>query len=104
EEQFKAFDDAFKKDPDNFTSGKSLYTYFSLGVDLFNEGKMELQDIFILYDLVSSKIDQEKNNLAEKLTLILNKEEAGSTLDDREQRAKDVYENNLGVYSTVEGS
>lgn len=104
EEQFKAFDDAFKKDPDNFTSGKSLYTYFSLAVDLFNEGKIELQDIFKLYDVVSSKIDQEKNNLAEKLTPLMDKEETGTALTEKEQRAKDVYENNLGVYSTVESS
>lgn len=102
--QYKAFDDAFKKDPENFTSGKSLYTYFSLAVDLFNEGKMELQDIFLLYDVVISKIDQEKNNLAEKLTPLMNKEEAGTELSSKEQRAKRVYENNLGVYATVEGS
>lgn len=104
EEMFKAFDDAFKRDPINFTSGKSLYTYFSLAVDLFNEGKMQLQDIFQLYDVVSAKIEQEKNNLAEKLTPLMNKEEEGKALTDKEQRAKDVYENNLGVYSTVEGS
>ena len=33
-EQFQSFDNAFKKDPDNFTSPKSIYTYFSLAVDL----------------------------------------------------------------------
>ena len=104
QEQFKAFDDAFKKDPENFTSGKSLYTYFSLAVDLFNEGKMQLQDIFTLYDTVSSKVDKEKNNLAEKLTPLMEMEEKGTALSDKEQRAKDVYENNLGVYSTIEGS
>ncbi len=104
EEQFKAFDEAFKKDPDNFTSGKGLYTYFSLAVDLYNEGKKQLQEIFDLYDVVSAKIDQEKNNLAQKLTPLMEKEEAGTALDDKEKRAKDVYENNLGVYATVESS
>lgn len=104
QEQFKAFESAFKKDPDNFTSGKSLYTYFSLAVDLFNEGKMELQDIFKLYDVVISKIDTEKNNLAEKLTPLMDKEENGLDMTDKEQRAKSVYENNLDVYATVEGS
>ncbi|QAA82784.1 hypothetical protein EI546_14120 [Aequorivita sp. H23M31] len=104
EEQFKAFDEAFKKDPANFTSGKSLYTYFSLAVDLFNEKKMELQEIFSLYDVVQAKIDQEKNNLAEKLTPLMEKEEAGTELTEKEQRAKAVYDNNLGVYATVESS
>lgn len=104
QEQFAAFDEAFKKDPENFTSGKSLYTYFSLAVDLFNEGKMELQDIFTFYDVVQAKVDQEKNNLAAKLTPLMDKEEAGTALDEKEVKAKGVYENNLGVYNTVEGS
>ena len=104
EQQFKSFDNAFKKDPASFSSSKSLYTYFSLGVDLFNEGKMELSDIFVLYDVVTAKIDAEKNNLAEKLTPLMDKEEAGNGMTDKEKREKDVYENNLGVYTTVESS
>lgn len=103
-EQFKAFDDAFKKDPENFTSGKSIYAYFSLAVDLQNSGEKDLQEIFNLYDIVSAKIDTEKNSLAAKLTPLMDKDEAGNGLTDKEQRAKDVYENNLGVYTTVEGS
>lgn len=104
EEQFKAYDEAFKKYPEDFTSGKSLYTYFSLAVDLQSEGKKSLQEIFDLYDVVISKIDTEKNSLASKLTPLMDKEEAGTALTDKEKRAKDVYENNLGVYGTVEGS
>lgn len=104
QEQFDAFDAAFKKDPDNFTSGKSLYTYFSLAVDLFNDGKKDIQDIFDLYDVVSAKIDQAKNDLAAKLTPLMDKEEAGTELTSKEKRAKDVYDNNLSVYGTVEGS
>lgn len=100
-EQFKAFDDVFKKYPEDFTSGKSLYTYFSLAVDLQNSGEKDLQDIFTLYDVVTSKLDTEKNSLAEKLTPLMDKEEAGTALTEKEQRAKDVYENNLGVYGTV---
>lgn len=103
-EQFQAFDEAFKKDPENFTSGKSLYAYFSLAVDLFNEGQKSLQEIFDLYDVVTNKIDAEKNSLAEKLTPLMDKEQAGTALTDKEKRAKDVYENNLGVYGTVESS
>src|SRR5690606_30892759 len=74
-EQFNAFDKAFKKHPEDFTSGKSLYTYFSLGVDLFNDGQKELQEIFDLYDQVIEKIDVEKNNLAARLTPLMNKEQ-----------------------------
>lgn len=102
--QFNAFDQAFKKHPEDFTSGKSLYTYFSLAVDLFNENKKELQEIFNLYDSVNEKINVEKNNLAEKLTPLMDKDENGTSLDDKEKRAKRVYENNLDVYNTVEKS
>ncbi len=103
-EQFDAFDETFKKYPEDFTSGKSLYTYFSLAVDLHNSGEKDLQDIFNLYDVVISKIDTEKNSLASKLTPLMNKDENSETLTAKEQRAKDVYENNLGVYGTVEES
>lgn len=103
-EQFKAFEEAFNKDPENFTSGKSLYAYFSLAVDLQSSGEKDLQEIFNLYDVVINKIDTEKNSLASKLTPLLNQQEAGKPLTDKEQRAKDVYENNLGVYATVEES
>lgn len=103
-DQFKAYDEAFKKDPENFTSGKSLYAYFSLAVDLFNDGQKDIQEIFDLYDVVINKIDTEKNSLASKLTPLMDKDEAGTALTDKEQRAKDVYENNLGVYATVEES
>lgn len=102
-EQFNAFDKAFKKHPEDFTSGKSLYTYFSLGVDLFNDGQKELQEIFDLYDQVIEKIDVEKNNLAARLTPLMNKEQNGG-LDAKENEAKAVYENNLEVYGTVETS
>lgn len=102
--QFDAFDKAFKKHPEDFTSGKSLYTYFSLAVDLYNENKKELQEIFNLYDAVNEKISVEKNNLAEKLTPLMDKDENGTSLSDQEKRAKRVYENNLDVYNTVEKS
>lgn len=104
ETQFKSFDDAFKKHPEDFTSGRSLLSYFSLAVDLFNENKKELQEIFNLYDAVNEKLAIEKNNLAEKLTPLMDKDENGGSLDAKEQRAKRIYENNLNVYNTVEKS
>lgn len=104
QEQFLAFDKVFKKNPEDFTSAKGLYTYFSLAVDLFNDGKKDIQEIFDLYDVVMAKIDKEKNDLAGKLTPLLEKEEAGTSLNDKEKEAKEVYDNNLGVYGTIESS
>ncbi len=104
EELFEAFDTAFKKDEDNFTSPKSLYTYFSLAVDLFNEGKKDIQDIFDLYDVVVEKIDKEEVKLAKMLTQLLDKQEAGETLTSKEERKLKAIEQNLEVYGTVRGS
>ncbi len=103
-EQYDAYHEAISKHPEDFTSGKSLYSYFSLAVDMQSKGEKSLQEIFDLYDVVISKIDTEKNSLASKLTPLLDKEENNQPLTSKEQRAKDVYENNLGVYATVEES
>lgn len=103
-EQFKAFDDAFKKDQDNFTSAKNIYTYFSLAVDLQGTGEKDLQEIFNLYDVIITKIEKEENDLAGKLTPIMDKQEAGTELDAKEKKYMDIYETNLKAYGQVKES
>ncbi|MAN60093.1 MAG: hypothetical protein CMC08_09690, partial [Flavobacteriaceae bacterium] len=103
-EQFQAFDQAFKKDPDNFTSPKSIYTYFSLAVDLYDEGKMDIQDVFDLYDVVTQKIEKEENDLAQKLTPLMEKQDAGTDLSAKEKKYMGAYETNLEAYGKVKGS
>ena len=104
EELFADFDNAFKKDEANFKSPKSLYTYFSIAVDLFNDGKKDIQEIFDLYDVVSGKIDREEVNLAKILTQLVDKQEAGETLTSKEERKLKAAEKNLKAYGTVRGS
>ncbi len=104
EELFADFDNAFKKDEVNFKSPKSLYTYFSIAVDLFNDGKKDIQEIFDLYDVVSGKIDREEVNLAKIVTQLVDKQEAGETLTSKEERKLKAAEKNLKAYGTVRGS
>ncbi len=104
EELFADFDNAFKKDEKNFKSPKSLYTYFSIAVDLFNDGKKDIQEIFDLYDIVSGKIDKEEVNLAKIVTQLVDKQEAGETLTSKEERKLKAAEKNLKAYGTVRGS
>lgn len=104
EELFADFDNAFKKDEVNFKSPKSLYTYFSIAVDLFNDGKKDIQEIFDLYDIVSGKIDREEVNLAKIVTRLVDKQEAGETLTSKEERKLKAAEKNLKAYGTVRGS
>lgn len=103
-EQFNAFDAAFKKDEDEFTSPKSLYTYFSLAVDLFNAGEKPIDDVFDLYDIVIQKIEKEEGKLASALTMLLDKQEAGTKLTSKEERKLNAYEKNLEAYGKVKGS
>ena len=103
-DQFNLFDEAFKKDAKNFKSPKRLYTYFSLAVDLFNEGKKDIQEVFDLYDVVQEKIETEESGLANGLTKLINKEEAGTALTAKEKKRLGAYEKNLKAYATVKGS
>lgn len=80
EQVYNMFDEAYTKDAKNFTSAKGLYTYFSLMVDLFDDGKKAAQQMFDKYDDVNEIIQGiiESNTL--KLNKYAAKEEAGETL------------------------
>jgi tetratricopeptide (TPR) repeat protein len=103
-EEFQAFDDAFKKDAKNFTSPKSIYTYFSLAVDLESTGEKDIQEVFDLYDVVTEKIEQEESVLATKLIMLTDRQDAGETLSSKDAKRLKAYETNLGSYGKVKGS
>lgn len=100
EQVYNMFDEAYKKDPENFTSVVGLYTYFSLMVDLYDAGKKEAQVMFDKYDDVNEIIQ----NLIEGYTIELNKlvekEEAGETLTKREGQFKGSYESKIDAFET----
>lgn len=102
--QFKAFDEAFKKDEATFTSPKSLYTYFSLAKDLYGSGEKDVQEVFDLYDVVQAKIEKEEIKLASTVTDLINKQEAGEKLTIKEEKKLKASETNLKAYGTVKGS
>ena len=79
-QQYLAFDNAYKEDAVTFTSPKSLYTYFSLAVDLYETGEKPVEDVFDLYEIVYLKIENEKIVLATKATELYNRQEAGEKL------------------------
>lgn len=103
-QQFLAFDNAYKKDSESFTSPKSLYTYFSLAVGLYETGEKPIEDVFDLYEIVYLKIENEKINLATKATALINKQEAGEKLSSKETKRLKGYETNLKAYGKVTGS
>ncbi len=104
QEQFDAFDAAYKKDKENFTSPKALYTYFSLAVDLHDSGEKDILEVFELYDELIGKIEHEENALASRITPLIEKQDAGETLNQSQTRLLSAGETNLKAYSQVKGS
>lgn len=103
-EQFEAFDAAYKKDKESFTSPKAIYTYFSLAVDLQETGEMPIDRVFELYDELTNKIVEEENALAAKITPLIEKQDAGESLNRSEKKLLKAGETNLRAYAQVKGS
>lgn len=103
-ELYECFDAAYNLDKETFTNPKSLYTYFSLMVDLYDAGKKSAQDLFDKYDDVVEKVESEVKNYSEKLNELIAKEDAGTALSSKEERLKRYYESYLNAYDQISGS
>ena len=103
-QQFLAFDNAYKEDAATFTSPKSLYTYFSLAVSLYENGEKPIEDVFDLYEIVYLKVANERIDLATKATVLYNRKEAGEKLSTKDTKRLKSYGTNLNAYSKVTGS
>jgi len=106
EEIYKLLDVAFKTDKENFTNPKALYVYFEIFVNDFEAGKngIQLQDVFTKYDEISDKIGEEEKILSDALDALLQKEEGGTALTDKENRYKQNHQINLDAYETIRSS
>ncbi|MET0759644.1 MAG: hypothetical protein ABWZ56_04440 [Flavobacterium sp.] len=64
EEIYNLLDNAFRKDPENFTNPNALYVYFDLFYTQYKEGKKDIQidDIFTKHDAVISRIASASKN------------------------------------------
>ena len=104
EEDYSMFDKAYKEDASHFTNAKGLYTYFSLAVDLYDEGKMSAQKMFDKYDDVMEMIESIEGSYTEKLNKLVAKEEGDVVLTKKELKYKKNYEANLAAFETVKSS
>lgn len=103
EELYNLLNAAFEQDASNFKNPKALYLYFSSLVDLYNEGKKDLQAVFDTYDDVTEKIEEENAKLTDIISTLLPKEEAG-TLTSKEKRRLKVATTNSESYGKIAGS
>ena len=101
---YKCFDDAYNLDKATFTNPKSLYTYFSLMVDLYDADKKSAKDLFNKYDDIVEKKDEEVKNYSEKLNKLVAKIDAGTELSKKEKSYKKSYESYLNAYDQISGS
>ncbi|EPR74837.1 hypothetical protein ADIWIN_0201 [Winogradskyella psychrotolerans RS-3] len=104
EQVYNMFDEAFKKDVENFDSSIGLYTYFSLAVDLYDVQKKTAQQMFDKYDDVMEMIESIEESYTEKLNKLVEKEEAGTALTKNEPKYKANYEANLEAFDKVKSS
>ncbi|MBP0905485.1 hypothetical protein ACFSKN_10220 [Mariniflexile gromovii] len=101
EELYACFDAVYKEDKATFTNPQSLYTYFSLMVDLFDAGKKTAEDLFNKYDDIVEKVEDEVKNYSESLNVLIEKEAAGTELTNTEGQYKVYYESYLSNYDLI---
>ncbi|WP_458628803.1 hypothetical protein [Winogradskyella sp. PC D3.3] len=104
EQVYNMFDEAYQKDPKNFTNAKGLYTYFSLAVDLYDAQKITAQQMFDKYDDVIELIDDIEKSHTEKLNNLIEKEESGIELTKNESKYKKYHESSLEAFDKVKAS
>lgn len=104
EEQFNAFDKAWQVDKESFNSPKALYAYFNVIVDLQEEGKKDLQDVFTKYDELIQKIEKQEILRAEEAEPLIEKQEAGEDLTSKEKRILSNSEIYLTNFMKIKGA
>jgi len=102
---FECFDAAYRADTKTFTNPKSLYTYFSLMVDLYDAGKKPAQALFNKYDDISEKIESEIKNYTQKLNKFVPKEgEEEIQLSSKDAGKVKSYNSYVSAYNKIAGS
>ncbi|MDN3664435.1 hypothetical protein ACFFU1_14070 [Algibacter miyuki] len=101
EELYACFDAAYKADKDTFTNPKSLYTYFSLMVDLYDAKQKSAAELFNKYDDVAEKVEGEVENYSKKLNALIEKDSTGASLTSKEKSIKRSSESYLKAYDQI---
>lgn len=103
-ELYECFDAAYKLDKGTFTNPKSLYTYFSLMVDLYDAKQKSAAELFNKYDDVAEKVEEEVKNYSEELNKLIEKDSTGQSFTSKEKKYQKYYESYLTAYDQISGS
>lgn len=94
EEQYQYFDEAWNKDVNNFKDPKGLYEYFLLLDKLEDDGKRDLNELFVKYEQVINQIEGMENDQALIAKPLVAKKENQEDLTSKEKRKL----KNSGIY------
>ena len=104
EQLYAAFDLAYNTDLETFTNPKSLYTYFSLMVGLYDSTLKSAQELFSKYDDISEKINIEVKNYTNKRNAFLDQDGEVKELSKKDTSRLKSYNSYLKAYSQISGS
>ena len=101
---YTMFDEAYTTDSKTFTNPKSLYTYFSLAVDMYDAGNIPAQDLFNMYDEITEKVENEVKNYTNKRNAFLNEDGEPKELTRTETSKLKSYNSYLNAYQKISSS
>lgn len=102
EELFNCFNDAFINDSKTFRHPKSLYSYFSLMVELYDKDEKTDAELFNNYDDINEKIQEEIQNYSKKLNALIEKLDRDEVLTKKEKNIKLASESYLNNYALIQ--
>ena len=98
------FSEAYNTDPETFTNPKSLYTYFSLVVDMYDSGNLPAQELFNSYEVVTEKVESEVKNYTNKRNAFLDEEGVPKELSRTNASRLKSYNSYLKAYDQISSS
>lgn len=103
EEQYESYKKAWNSSEKHITDPKSLLIYFSLLVNLYENDKKDIKEVFNTYEDVSFGIENLQNEKAAKLKKLMKKKKEGS-LSSREGKILKNSEIYLDYYAKIQSS
>lgn len=104
EQLYASFQEAYNSDAKTFTNPKSLYTYFSLVVDMYDVGNIPAQNLFNMYEVITEKVESEVKNYTNKRNAFLNEDGDPKALNRTETSKLKSYNSYLRAYDQISSS
>jgi len=103
EDQYESYKNAWNSSEKHITDPKSLLIYFSLLVDLYENDKKDIKEVFDTYEDVTLGIENLQNEKAATLKKLMNKKNNGglSSREGKILRNSEIY---LDYYAKIQSS